>query len=603
MKPIDFKLEKWSLNQSFNRIKNCRVVQPPYEKAWYYSNKFFLDKRLGLQLFTSLTNRHIVDEAIINWVRYYLVHYYEFNMWYIYALDWTSLVNVTPDWFWITSDSPKKICIGKWIYWPRNSIWRLIESPESWTADWTQPWWTLTPSYSWWYIKFKYSWVQNIAIWDYILWKVWALKWWINRVEYYDQATDTVYVIWTNTRWTIPQVWDAFDLYKAKDIDLNTIVNEWNTIVFWWRYWLDLIILNWINVATSIPILTTTSAYPILDLTNFDWNIFALTSNAIYFSRTTYEDNTQFYPLDRFNIVNGKKIFSIWKALLLFWQTNKIYSSINLWWDQTYAWYDVNYQWELYSKYSCIFADQTIYILQKDKQLKQIDIIQYNTTSYDLKVSDVLTSTVWLFNWIEAWWDVYINSDQRYLNFLYVKDWKTINYQYDKMYQHFIENYYNYTLYKLTDHILSIWKIFVENWYTDELVEYNQEVNMLIDTWMTIYKPYILRTIFWLTNNLFEVNLWIEFELWWTINTIDKVLDNFEFDNRFNTNIIWDELLEQSKESTKFNWNIVSIQSNLMKWWRFIRLKYYSQNRFMIWDSFIITDETKPYINEPLLTN
>ena len=41
MEPYEFKLESWTLNNVFNRIKNSRVVQPPYEKAWYYSNKFF----------------------------------------------------------------------------------------------------------------------------------------------------------------------------------------------------------------------------------------------------------------------------------------------------------------------------------------------------------------------------------------------------------------------------------------------------------------------------------------------------------------------------------------------------------------------------------
>jgi hypothetical protein len=40
-----------------------------------------------------------------------------------------------------------------------------------------------------------------------------------------------------------------------------------------------------------------------------------------------------------------------------------------------------------------IFADQTIYILQEDNQLKQVDIQQRDSTSYDLIVKEVLVST------------------------------------------------------------------------------------------------------------------------------------------------------------------------------------------------------------------
>lgn len=602
MKPIDFKFEKWTLNSTFLKVKNSMVVSPPYEKAWYWSNNFFLDKRLWLEEYETLP-WEIVDDYTINWIRYYLVHNYTTMKWYVYCFNWSWVATIIVDQFDITANSPKRFAIGKWLIWSPDSTPREVISPVEWTSTWDDIDWSLIPSYAWWYIKFKYSDVQSVEVWDYLVWRWWALLWWINRVEYVD--TDWyVYIIWTNSRWTIPRAWITFDVYKLKSWT-TTITFESNTLLVWHKTWVKLAFTNWYSSANVLDVLTTQQE--VIDMVNFDWNIFVLTNESMYFSRTTYEDNTQFYPLDRFGVINGKKLFSLWKALLVFAWINKLYvkawTNTETWED--YVWYDVNYDWELFSKYSCIFADQTIYILQSDKQLKQIDLIQYNTTSYDLKVSDVLLETPALFNNIETWWEVYINSNQRFIHFLYVKDWVTINYQYDKMYKHFIEQHYNKIVYKFTDQILSSQQIFIEDGYEDDWEWYEQEINFLINTEFMLYKPYILRTIFWLVDNLFKVNLNIEFELWGKIYIIDKALENFDFDNRLSETLTWDELLEDetNNESQVYNWTIVSIQSNIMKLWRFIRFKYSSSERFMIGNSYIISDEAKTYINEPLLTN
>ena len=598
MEPFEFKLESWTLNNVFNRIKNSRVVQPPYEKAWYYSNKFFLDKRYWLNDFATIP-WDVVDDYKINWITYLLVHNYSYNLWYVYSLNWTTTTNITPWWFFISNNSPKRFAIWKWLIWPRNSIWRTVDLPVSWETDWTEFDWTLIPSYAGWYIKFKYTWVQNVAVWDYIIFKDWALLWAVNRVEYID--SDYIFIIATNIRWTIPRQWTIFDLYKQADW-----VIEWPVLLAWYTNWVNLIITDWVNQSVFFPVLLTEKE--VIDVVNFDWNVWALTSNKLFFSRTTYEDNTNFYPTDSYWVTDWFKLFSLWKVLLLFAWINKLYVPTTNTTDKTliYAWYDVNYQWELYSKYSCIFADQTIYVLQKDRQLKQIDIIQYNTTSYDLKVSDVLTQTKWLFNVLEDWWEVYINSNQRFLNFLYYKNNKTINFQYDKMYQHFIENEYNQKIYKFWELILSISNIFKESWYTDNREEYEQEINFILDTTHYLYKPYIIRTMFWLVENLFNVKLDIEFEIWWTIKKLNKILSSFDFDNRLSETLTWDEVIwwdEVPNEQIEYNGNIVSIQSTLLYTGRFIRFKYSGTNRFMIWDSFILTDRTKLFINEPLLTN
>ena len=586
MEPISFELTSWTLNQVFNRIKNCRVVKPPYDD-WYYSNKFFLDKRFWLEQFFSQAWRKFLDISTIKWIEYVL--YQEWWKSYVWAINGTSIVNVTPSWFNINSDTPIKLVFGKWITWVKEStrtIW--VPSIQSW-------WWVefqLVPWYSSWYVIFTYSWTKNLAVWDFIVFKSWALAWWINRIEHIEWWN--IYIIWTNARWTLPKSWDEIDIYKAWTTEYGT------TLVMPHKTWLDLVILNWINTANSFRILTTSSE-PIIDCVNFDWNIFALTRTHMYFSRSTFDENTQFYPLDYYFIDWWYKLFAMWKALLVFWRQNKLFAAANsttsnVW----YVWYDVNYNWDLYSKYSCIFTDQTIYILQKDKQLKQIDIVQNNTTTFDLKLIDVIPQTKWLFNSLE-WWEVFITSDSRMINFLHIKDWVTTNYQYDKMYQHFIEQEYNKQIYYFWNKILSKDKIYIENNYLDDWEEYEQDINFSIDTWPNIYKPYILRTIFWLVPNEFNINLDVKLELWWKIFNINKDLLWFEFDGRLNTTLTLDELIwfdELPSESTEYNWTIASIQSTIAMIWRFIKFKYSSKNRFMMWDSFIISDKQKPYINE-----
>lgn len=599
MEPIEFKLEKWTLNSNFYRIKNSRVVSPPYEKAWNYSNKFFLDKRLWLEEYFELEWMRFTDEVVINGKSYYYYQDLENNKSYIWTYEWWVFTNITPTWFTINNDSPLKIVKWKWLIWPKDSSARTVLVPEEWEADGTENW-DLIPNYAWWYYKFKYSGVNNLAVWDYILFHdntvKTTLKGWVNRIEYI--SGDYVYIIGTNNRWTIPWAWVYFDVYKQED---NVI--EWSTILVWATDGVHLVVTNGSSVANVYHVLKD---WPIKDIVEFDGNIFALTSTKVYFSRTTYEDNTQFYPLDRFGVIGWFRLFPIGKVMLLFWDTNYLFVPINVWTDSFwYAWYPVNYQWELYSKYSQIFADQTIYIVQKDKQLKQVNIVQNNNTAYDLIVSDVLTETIWLFNWLEEWWEMFIDSSQRFLNFLYMKDNKTTNYQFDKMYKHFIENDYSKNIYKISNHILSDEKVFNENGFTDDTEEYQQEINFMMDTRFSIYKPYILRTIFWLVDNPFNVKLKVEFELWAKLNIIEKELSNFNFDVRLSDELTWDELLEDSEpqEQSEYNGNIASIQSNILLCWRFIRYKYYSYERFMMWNSYIISDMTKPFINEPLLTN
>ena len=199
-------------------------------------------------------------------------------------------------------------------------------------------------------------------------------------------------------------------------------------------------VLNGHNESIVIDVLTTTE--PIIDLINFDGSIFTMTETHVYFSRAKFDDNTQFYSLDNFPVDGGYKLFPIGKAMLVFGRQNKLIAAANATGTTIgYVMYDANYGGDLYSKYSYIFADQTIYLLQNDKQLVQVDLVQNNNTSFNVVTKPALTQSRGKFEDLSGG-EVFINSSDRFLNFLYVKESDTLNIQYDKYYNHWIDNEY-----------------------------------------------------------------------------------------------------------------------------------------------------------------
>ncbi len=200
-------------------------------------------------------------------------------------------------------------------------------------------------------------------------------------------------------------------------------------------------VLNGHSAAKLIDVLVTTTE-PIIDVLNFDGSIFAMTETHVYFSRAKFDDNTQFYPLDNFPVDGGYKLFPIGKAMLVFGRQNKLIAAANATGTTIgYVMYDANYNGDLYSKYSFIFADQTIYMLQADKQLMQVDLVQNNNTSFNVSVKNILTQNRGKFEDLSGG-EIFINVSDRYINFLWVNGSDTTNIQYDKQYIHWIENVY-----------------------------------------------------------------------------------------------------------------------------------------------------------------
>jgi hypothetical protein len=120
---------------------------------------------------------------------------------------------------------------------------------------------------------------------------------------------------------------------------------------------------------------------------------------------------------------------------------------------------------------------------------------------------------------------------------------------------------------------------------------------------MWIYMPNIIRTLFWISDltDPLELDLEIEFELWWKIQRINRKLNWYKFDLELITEPTLDELIWYDTIPTEvltYDWTIASIQQTILKSWRYIRFKYTSINRFIIWESLILTDKSKIFINE-----
>lgn len=228
-----------------------------------------------------------------------------------------------------------------------------------------------------------------------------------------------MYIIGTNSRGSVPKPGDQFDLYKAATSDnSNCLVIGHVRDSGGWA--VSIAILDGNNAANIVEVLSLDS--PVIDVANFDTGVFALTPNRMYFSRSTYDDNTQFYPLDNYKVDNAYSLFPMGKAMLVFGRTNKLFAAANATNQNIgYVGYDVNYNGNTFSKKSFTFSDQTIYIVQDDLQLMQVDIVQNNSTTFDLAVKNVLLNTRGIFEDVSGG-TIEIHNHGKFLHFLHVKD-------------------------------------------------------------------------------------------------------------------------------------------------------------------------------------
>jgi hypothetical protein len=344
----------------------------------------------------------------------------------------------------------------------------------------------------------------------------------------------------------------------------------------------------------------------IIDIQEFEWALFTLTPNFIYFSRVDFDSNTQFYPLDNLTYKGWEKLIPFGHSLIVIWETNKLIKKTIMkryGRDMTsYLMKDLEFNWDLFSKYSYLYTDGVLYLLQSDKRLMTLQVVENDATESRIATQEISKWFRYLFE--EAEWECFMSQEWEYINVLVINWEKTTNYQFDISRNIWLQNEYNTPVYHIWDEILTKDYIAIENWYTDFWVEYSQEINFSIWNLINLTKVDIMRTIFGLNHqdNL-DITLIIEREEEaGNLETETHTLNNYYFDTMLDPEPDLDELPWQEIQEV-YEWNIASIQTQIERAWRFMRFQYKSENRFIIGNTYLLTKASKPYVNDILTSN
>jgi len=585
---INLDMEVWTLNQVYDKIYNCIAVKPPYEwKKWIYNQEFFLDKRKWLVQYSTIDWYEVYDNINANWVEYYLVDNWTQSK--IYADNWTALVEVA--WpFATNSTSPRKLV--KWFnaWWTKVISW-TISNPLNVAAP------TTDLAFYWdWFVKITLSDATWVAVNQFIFFKNWPLAWWANKILW--KTWNDIYIFGTNTRWALPLTSWTYDIYPEYK----------ECLLVWSTAWLYVVLLNWTLTANSHLIVNAANQWlvstAVTDIVEFNSVIFILVDNTIFFSRKTFDDNCQFYLTDKFKANWIDKLCPAWKILFCNWSINKIISpATDTEWLIWYLEYQANYDERLFSKYSFIYTSGTFYIVNSKNYLRMLDIVTLNSTTYDIVEKEVTYNSRGLFEGIE-WGSIYVDTNDRFINFNNINWSETITYQYDKQLQHWLLHKFNYKLYNYSSNKVCLsWLVATEDWYTDLWTEYNQEVNFILNQKNRLIMPIFIRTLFWLTwTDRINLNLDISYQMWAMLNNLQLKYSNYYFDTNLDWSAEIDNLLWQ-EENNVYNWNTTSLQNKILRTWRYFLWTFNSTTRFILWPSYIQAKISKPYINEILQSN
>lgn len=608
-----YRIETSLTSSEFYAINYVSLSNPIFDISWWSLNWADYEE------YNTITN------ITIDW-NYYPANTYSTSFYINWAYKWYSYIYINKLDYWainIEWETYYEDNYNNDIYWhifddyyvTNNHATVTISNINlNWITDSEEEAFSITniPSYENGYLKMSYSWW---VIWTwrwYIVFTSWVLKW--LTVRYEANLESQLFILWTNLRWSIPNENDTFQCFW----------DVWDTIYLWWSEKVYQIFLDWALPGLIIDMLDVREC---IDITSLNWSIFVLTKERVYYSNVTTYSNADFYFLNFFNIIWWYRLFNIWKAIILFSTQNKLISTVTINNKEIFWMYDLNYNWNLFSKYSCIFTDQTIMIFQDDLELLKVDINESAKNTFNINVSQVDTNVRWIFNNI-LWWEVYFSSSDRFIYLLHVSvDWDTASwyktkvYVYDKQYSHWTINEYEFKIINFWNKYVDMtwytryWVLGIDHisyewvWFTDfGTLEYEQELNFRLWDWERLMMPYVIRTLFWMPDVEMNVNLDITFEIWWKKEVMSKILSWYEHDLRLTNeaeiveDMIWYEDLLLNNWVV-YDWNVVWIQNGIYKTWRFVFFKYYWFNRFIIWKSFVLTDKTKVFINELTLVN
>ena len=628
MKVVQVNMEVGKLNDNYDRIVNCQAVKPPYEVQWSYSKEFFLDKRWWLkEIYGSVNWQYeFVDYLDLAWKKYYL---YRQNVWnkvmdYVWYLnDQWELVSLTPDGF--ESSGCNRLCRGHWAKWKlENTQQHLKVMDGQWkeyvTVKWVPKDFPKLPWYEWVYLRFRYEWNITLTveddIWKYIIFRNGLLQWATTRIENIEVDPNDwhtyVYILGTNKEWWLPyeivngqQIWSLFDVYDEYGPAIMMGHKTWITVI----PLVDNAGEIWVGFENAF--FTIQTKEPIIDIQPFQWSIFALTENRVMYTYWNYHSNMNFLWAS-FKIVDGgESLFVIGKAMIIFADTNMIASTLEdtATWNYQYAFYNCNYAGKPFSKHSYIFDDQTIHILQSNRQLVECDVKQYDANTFDVITKNVMENTRGLFvEYLEPNWVVTAKMTNRFMNYV-MRYWnelsKTRVFQYDKQLKHWLINEYECAINKFSEHIIWKWFVTKEEWYVDFpntwAKEYEQNVIFSFNPWPLMAFVQHVRTMFGMIDKPIDVLFNAEMERWGKADVVNLHLHWYEFDTRFSNtqtadDLVWNE--DAVSESDDYGWTFVSLQQAIMKTWRMLRIQYSWIKRFVLGHSALFYDESKPWINE-----
>lgn len=507
-------LTAWALISQFETIKNCKITKPVWKKSFW--SEFFLTKANSLEVVPDSPN-DILDIKDINWEKYTLYR----NDWFLYVANSTWVLH---QWFMWQNE---KAIVAKWWY-DIRSTWLVSEVLNE------EPVKDYSDVYSFWYIKIKVT--ATVEVWDYITFNYTnsSLQWISTEVHYIQNWY--CYIRWTNFYWTLPEVWEWITIHKKLwDVFVTAEKNR---------------LISVMEDGTDIVLYETKPDDEIIDIESYNWVIFVMTKNYLYFSKALANSNINIYPLDFFNNMSWwQRIISFGKHLVLFWKENQIISPVNSTdWNLWYVANGLNFNHKLFSKYSAMTEQGSLYLVQDDKQFVKVDIISVSNWEYDLQTTDAIPQSQWLLDELE--WDVYINKHDKYIRIINPReDWTTTTYNYNSQYNHWDLTTYD-------KKVKYIW----EDIYWDTLYQFsNWDMEQEISFSLWGDSLYYLKTCYFVKFILVaeelkvpDYELTVDMYIGWKKITSTSSLNNYPISNNINANI---DIKNNSLSNEQF-WNI-----------------------------------------------
>ena len=406
------------LSWQFETIENFAITKPIWKKTFW--ENFFLSSIPSLEP-TNITRTNILDVIDINWVDVVLSNdtWNDLNvsLWGTIIYTWTK---------WV---SERALSLRGWYN--QTLSWTITSVGEE------DPTKDANDVFEFGYIKLELDVTPNV--WDYVTFTSNTTNLQGISTEIHYIQWGFCYIRWTNLYGTLPTVWE--------NITIHTNIGDVLVIAE------DTQVKSIDSAGNSTLLYECKSDDKIIDIEYFNSTLFILTNNFVFYWRWLVNCNLNVYPLDFFdNMSWGTRILSFGKHLILFGRENQIISPVNgTAWSLWYVSNWLNYNHKLYSKYSALSDQWSLYLLQDDKEFVKVDIVSVSNWEYDLVTSDAMPDARWMLEDIS--WDVYITKGDKYVNIINDRwDWTSTTYNYNLSYQHWSTWNYNTEVRSLWDY-------------------------------------------------------------------------------------------------------------------------------------------------------